>query len=137
MRRAIVLVLAFYPFLGTTSPAAEKPKPLKTKKDSPETCLTCPGAVVIPYQSAPLSDNMQAETCTLPTVGAECRPIMPPLKQHFEYILPGSCVAAIEKGKDFKCKGPDKDHLKCEGISLTVRGHIDECLEIHVEKDKQ
>lgn len=113
MRRATVLVLAFYPFLGTTSPAAQTSKPLKTQE-------TSPGTVVLSGTTAPLPNSY----------------VIQPLKQHFEYILPGSCVSAIEKTPEFKCKGPDKDHLKCEGISLTIRGKVDECLEIHVEKEK-
>lgn len=109
MRRATVLVLAVLPFLGTTLPAALKAKLLKTHDDG--------------ISSGVLAMNSKIEPDTTP-------------KQHFEYILPGSCVAAIEKTPAFKCSGPDRDHLKCQGISLTIRGKVDECLEIHVEKEK-
>lgn len=63
--------------------------------------------------------------------------VIQPLKQHFEYVLPRTCVSAIAIGEDFKCTGPDKESLKCSGIVVTVRGKIDECLEINVVKDEK
>lgn len=64
--------------------------------------------------------------------------ITPPLKQHFEYVLHSTCNGAevhIAKGPDFKCVGPDKGHLVCTGIDITVKGVVDSCLDIHVIKD--
>lgn len=64
--------------------------------------------------------------------------ITPPLKQHFEYILHSTCNGEevhIAKGPEFKCTGPDKDHLHCTGISISVKGVVDSCLDINVVKD--
>lgn len=62
--------------------------------------------------------------------------IVPPLKQHFEYVLPGSCIAAVTAGPDAKCVGPDKDKLNCSGLVVTVKGKLDDCIQINVIKDK-
>ena len=113
MRRAIVLALVTNIIMTATSPAADKPKPLKTQKDDSSI-----GAE--PLANWPLPDSA----------------VLPPLKQHFEYVLPGSCVAAIAKGPEVKCQGPDKDHLTCSGISVTVHGKVDDCLQINVVKEK-
>lgn len=112
MRRAIVLAMVTSICLTTASRAAVPPKPLKM------------------HISVSGSPTDRAATIPLPDPD-----VIPPLKQHFEYILPGSCVTAIEKTQNFKCIGPDKEHLKCEGITVTVRGKIDECLQINVVKE--
>lgn len=113
MRRAIVLICAVTTSLGMASSAAETRKPLKAHKDAY-------GALESPPTDSPLPDAN----------------VIQPLKQHLEYVLPGSCVVAIEKGPGFKCIGPDKDHLKCQGISVTVHGKIGDCFEVNVVKDK-
>ena len=113
MRRAIVLALVTSICLGATSSAADKPKPLKTQTDPSATT----GLVGV-YRLEPDAN------------------VIPPLKQHFEYVLPGSCVTEIKKGPEFKCAGPDKDHLTCSGIVVAVHGKVDDCLQINVMKEK-
>ena len=113
MRRAIVLALVTNIIMTATSPAADSPKPLKTQRGAPRASGAENG-------TAPLPDS----------------DVLPPLKQHFEYVLPGSCVTAIAKGPEFKCQGPDKDHLTCSGISVTVHGKVDDCLQINVVREK-
>ena len=113
MRRAIVLALVTSNCLGATSPAAASPKPLKTK------------------QGASRASEPAASTSPEPDAN-----VIPLLKQHFEYVLPGSCVTEIKKGPEFKCAGPDKDHLTCSGIVVAVHGKVDDCLQINVVKEK-
>ena len=65
--------------------------------------------------------------------------VLPPLKQHFEYVLGSTCNGAevqIAKGPSFRCTGLDKEHLNCTGTVVTVHGKLDDCLSINVVKDK-
>lgn len=62
--------------------------------------------------------------------------IIPPLKQHFEYVLPPSCISTITAGPNTKCAGPDKEKMICTGLVITVKGKLDDCLQINVVKDK-
>jgi len=65
--------------------------------------------------------------------------VLPPLKQHFEYVLGSTCNGAevqISKGPSFRCSGPDKEHLVCSGTVITVKGKLDDCFQINVVKDK-
>ena len=113
MRRAIVLALVTSICLGATSSAADSAKSLKTHKG--QDAGVAPSASDVPEPDAN---------------------VIPPLKQHFEYVLPGSCVTEIKKGPEFKCAGPDKDHLTCSGIVVAVHGKVDDCLQINVVKEK-
>ena len=49
--------------------------------------------------------------------------------QRVELVLPGRCIQAMKPGKNFECKGPDKEHMLCRGIMLTYKA---DCAEVHV-----
>lgn len=52
--------------------------------------------------------------------------------QRVELVLPGRCIETMRPGKNFECKGPDKEHMICRGIMLTYRA---DCAEVHVARD--
>jgi hypothetical protein len=52
--------------------------------------------------------------------------------QRVELVLPGRCIESMKPGKNFECKGPDKDHMLCRGIMITYKA---DCAEVHVARD--
>jgi len=65
--------------------------------------------------------------------------VIPPMPQHFEYVLQGkqcnNSPIVIGPGEHFRCVGKDKEHLICSDIPITVRGQLDNCLQINVVRD--
>src|SRR5258708_3096679 len=72
--------------------------------------------------------------------------VVPPLKQHFEYVATKQCFKThfvdgvedlnVKAGPKFNCSGPDKASLSCHDEAMEVVGKLDECLSIHVVRDK-
>ena len=52
--------------------------------------------------------------------------------QRVELVLSGRCIETIERGRNFECRGPDKDHMACRGIVLTYKPS---CAQLHVVSD--
>lgn len=52
--------------------------------------------------------------------------------QRVELVLPGPCVEAISPGKNFECRGPDKEHMTCKGIILKFSPA---CMQVHAVRD--
>lgn len=52
--------------------------------------------------------------------------------QRVELVVSGPCVKAIKPGRNFECKGPDKDHMTCRGILVSYESS---CAQIHVVSD--
>lgn len=72
--------------------------------------------------------------------------VLPPLKQHFEYVATSACFSTytldgveylkVKAGPNFKCTGTDKENLACVGEMMTTKDKFDDCLSINVVKDK-
>lgn len=65
--------------------------------------------------------------------------VVPPLPQHFEYVLQGkTCNNApivLVPSDTFRCAGPDKEHLVCTGMTITVHSKVDDCMQLNVVHD--
>lgn len=120
MRRRILLAMILFTFRGHIAFADDSAKPLKTQNGGPTIRTAQHMMAGSRNQDDPLPDPE----------------IIPPLKQHFEYVLPTTCVVAVTAGPKFRCAGPDKEHLVCSGLQITVKGKVDDCLQINVVKDK-
>jgi hypothetical protein len=48
-----------------------------------------------------------------------------------ELVIPRPCMETVELGDEAECHGPDKGHLKCTGLLLTVKSG---CEQLRVTK---